>query len=95
MFENPGGGHALPPPWPPLPTPIHLCCVYIQRFCRPRTKPNVCENSFLSFKITISCLQYEANLLSTSQTKKYASLTTRKYFFTSFPFGTWLSNLHA
>jgi len=33
------------------------------------------------WKITISCLQYEANLLSTSQTKYCASLTTTKYFF--------------
>jgi len=39
-------------------------------------------------------LQYEASFLSTSQTKYGASLTTRKYYFTSFPFGTWLSNLH-
>jgi len=44
-------------------------------------KPDVCENSFPSFKIKISCLQYEASFLSTAQTKYCASLTTRKYTF--------------
>jgi len=39
-------------------------------------------------------LQYEASFLSTSQTKYCASLTTRKYFFISFSFASWLSNLH-
>jgi len=47
-----------------------------------------------SFKIKIYWLQYEASFLSTLQTKYCASLTSRKYFFASFPFGIWLSNLH-
>jgi len=34
----------------------------------------VCENSFPSFKTQISCLQYEASFLPTSQTKYCASL---------------------
>jgi len=38
------------------------------------TKPDVCENSFPSFKNTISCLQYEANVLSTSQTKYWGKV---------------------
>jgi len=58
-----------------------------------RTKPDVCVNGFPSFRTQISCLQYEAGFLSTSQTKYCASLVTRKYFFTRFQFGTWLSNL--
>jgi len=32
--------------------------------------------------------------ISSSQTKYCASLTTRKYFYKSFTFGAWLSNLH-
>jgi len=68
------------------------CRVYTWRFWRPGTKPEVCENSFSSFKTQISCLLYETSFLSSSQTKYCASLTTKKYFFTSFPFGTWLSN---
>jgi len=51
------------------------------------------ENSFPNFKNQISCLQYEADFLSTLQTKYCASLTTTTYFFRSFHFGTWLSNL--
>jgi len=60
----------------------------------PLTKPDVCVNGFPIFKTQISCLQYEASFLSTSKTKYCASLATRKYFFTSFHFDTWLSNLH-
>jgi len=59
-----------------------------------RKKSDFCENSFPSFKIKVSWLQYGASFLFTSQTKYCRSLITRKYFFTSFPFGTWLSNLH-
>jgi len=44
---------------------INLCRVYTKRFWQPRTKPDVCEISFPSFEIKISCLQYEASLLST------------------------------
>jgi len=46
-----------------------------------------------SLKTKISCLQNEAIFLSFSQTKYCASLTTQKYFYASFPFGTWLTNL--
>jgi len=57
---------------------------------RPGTKPYVWRNGFPSF----SWLQYEESFLSSSQTEYFASLAKRKNFFTSFPFGTWLSILH-
>jgi len=61
-----------------------------ERVCsQPGTKPDVCENSFPSFKTQISCLQYEADFLSTLQTKYCSSLTTTKYFLRSFSFGIW------
>jgi len=47
-----------------------------------------------NFKTQISCLLYEARFLPSSHTKYYVSLTTQKYFYTSLPFSTWLSNLH-
>jgi len=39
---------------------------------------------FPSLKIKITCLQYEASFLSTSQTKYCVNLTKRKYYFRSF-----------
>jgi len=53
-----------------------------------------CENSFPSFKTQISCLQYEASFLSTSQTKYCANLATRKYIYVSFLLNSWFYNLH-
>jgi len=39
--------------------------------------------------------QYDkATFLSSLQTKYCANLTIQKYFYTSFAFGSWLSNLH-
>jgi len=52
------------------------------------------ETAFLILKLKFLALHYEASFQSSSQTKYCASLTTRTYFFTSFPFSTWLSNLH-
>jgi len=42
-----------------------------------------------AFITQIPCMQYEASFLSSSQTKYYASLSTLKYFYTSFLFDTW------
>jgi len=50
--------------------------------------------SFMKTDFQISCLQWEAIFLSFTQTKYCVALTTRKYFYTSFRFGIWLSNLH-
>jgi len=73
-------------------------CLFFKRklLClgRPGTKPDVCENGFPSFKTQISCLQFYGGFLSFSWTIFCLTLTIRKYVYTSFSFGTWLSNLH-
>jgi len=48
----------------------------------------------ISIKTQISCLHYEASFLSSSQYTYCASLSTRKYFYKSYPFGSRLSNSH-
>jgi len=53
-----------------------------------------CQNDLPSFKSQIFCLQCQTSFLSSWQTKYCASLATRTYFYTSFPFRTWLSHLY-
>jgi len=52
------------------------------------------KTDFQALKLKFYACSMKRFFLSSSQIKHCATLTTRKYFYTSFLFGTWLSNLH-
>jgi len=52
------------------------------------------NTAFQVLKLKFLACSMKQAFLSSSQTKLCSSFARRKYFFTRFPFGNWLSNLH-
>jgi len=50
--------------------------------------------NFQVLKLKFHACSFKHAFYPLPKTNYYASLTTQKYFYTSFLFGTWLSNLH-
>jgi len=63
----------------------------------PGTKPDVCENGFQNFKLKLIfmfAILTRLSIIFINYISRNLDNTKILYFYISFSFGTWLSNLH-